>query len=245
MKHYNTGIPSCNLIKEKFNPKRAFRAQKILRNRVIEETRINSIDTIGGVDLAYDPARSLGVGVLTLMRYPTLELAGCFYTVTRICIPYIPGLLAFREMPPITLLIGYTRKKRLAPDVLLVDGHGKAHPRGLGIASHVGVVFDIPSIGVAKKRLIGIERGDIVVNEEGEVIARILRRGKSKIYVSVGNRVSLEDAVKIVETTWVKGKLPKPLLIADYLTKKLKKNLTRSMIAKVHQCPHQLDTILQ
>jgi deoxyribonuclease V len=220
---FNDTEDFCDRIRSRFNPRKAFHAQKLLAKKVIQENDFVNTDKIGGLDLAYSRDKSLGIAVLALIDFRTLKLEKCYYSVTRTCIPYIPGLLAFREMPPASLLLSKARKMGFMPSILMVDGHGIAHPRKLGIASHIGVVFDVPTIGVAKKRLVGIEQDDMVLDREsGKVIAKIVRRGNKKVYVSIGHRVSLETAVELVEKTWVTGKLPLPTLIADKETKRLK-----------------------
>lgn len=136
-------------------------------------------------------------------------------------IPYVPGLLAFRELPGYLKTLSLLKVK---PDLLLVDGHGLTHPRAFGIATHLGLVTKTPSIGVAKKPLYG------VVDEEGYIMAHGLRLGKvllhggRKLYVSIGYGLSLESAVEIVEKL-LKGEnhLPIPLQHADKLSRKYKK----------------------
>ncbi len=227
----------CDRIRFRFNSRKAFHAQRLLAGKIVLDNGFTTIGKIGGLDLAYSRNRSLGVAVLALIDFQTLELDKCYYSVARTCIPYIPGLLAFREMPPASLLLSRARKLGFMPSILMVDGHGIAHPRKLGIASHIGVVFDTPTIGVAKKRLVGMEQGDVVVdNETGKVIARIVRRGKKKVYVSIGHKVSLATAVKIVEKTWITGRLPLPTLIADRYTKRLKEILSRVEPGEFGEC---------
>ncbi len=116
---------------------------------------------------------------------------------------YVPGFLGFREGP---LLAGITTRLEIAPDVFLIDGHGLAHPRGFGVACHVGLALDKPTIGVAKSLLYGrIQKGEILAGE-GNIIGRILttRRGR-KYYVSIGHRISLPTAFRIVRRSIVDG----------------------------------------
>ncbi len=145
------------------------------------------------------------------------------FDVAPVPIPYVPGFLAFREVP---LYIPLLKKRR--PTVTLVDGHGIAHPRGLGVASHVGIVSQVPTIGVAKKRLYG-EEGPCEFGkclfDGNKPIAGILERGKKRLYVSVGHCVSLRTAVKIVKDLWKGSKLPEPIRFSD----KASRELARSM----------------
>jgi len=113
------------------------------------------------------------------------------------------------------------------PDLVVVDGHGVAHPRRAGIATHVGVVFDVPSIGVAKKRLYGKETkigGKLyLVDKDGAPIAGIIERGRSRVYVSPGHRISVDTSLRLVKTMLRRGRLPEPTRVADRLTKELRK----------------------
>ncbi|MEB3756832.1 MAG: endonuclease V [Desulfurococcales archaeon] len=230
----------CWSIQSKFDSKRAFIAQKVLSKKILKEDHVRRIQIIGGLDLSYTNNKSIGIAVLSIVDYRSLKLIKCFYATTYTCIPYIPGLLAFREMPPIALLLTWAKKRKLLPDVLIVDGHGIAHPRGFGIASHVGVVFDVPSIGVAKRRLTGIEDDNKVVDKKtGEIIAYILYKGNRKIYVSIGHKVSLETAVNIVRRTWTRGRIPVPTLLADRFSKQLKHIVSSRDLGTVREC-HRL-----
>ncbi len=237
MSNYNP-LDICRNIRSKFNSRRAFITQKTLSKKILKNDYIKEIRSLGGLDLSYISDKSVGIAVLSIVDYQSLELIKCFYAAAYTCIPYIPGFLAFREMPPIALLLTWAKKRELLPDVLIVDGHGIAHPRGFGIASHVGVVFDIPSIGVAKRRLTGIEDNDKVVNREtGEIIAYILHKGNRKIYVSIGHKVSLETAVNIVRRTWTRGRIPIPTLLADRFSKQLKRIVNAGDLGSIKECP--------
>jgi deoxyribonuclease V len=133
-------------------------------------------------------------------------------------VPYVPTFLAFRELTP--MLRAYFRLKT-EPDVILVDGHGVAHPRRFGIASHIGVVLKKPTIGVAKSKLYGEERGDAVFDPAtGEVLAQVIRCGGKK-YVSVGSYATLEDSVELVKRLCKSGDIY-PLMVAHNLTQRLR-----------------------
>ncbi len=222
----------CRPIIEAFSPERAVRAQRILSSRVRVEDDFPPIRLVAGLDVAYSKIDNVtvGVGVAVLLSYPSLKLVDCVAYRAPVCVPYIPGLLAFREarvlVPALSRLI-----HRGGADLVVVDGHGLAHPRRLGIASHIGVVFDIPSIGVAKKRLYGktlnINGVDYLVDEHGRKLGIVLkyRRGSS-IYVSPGHRVSVDTAARLIERMILPGrKLPEPTRLADRYTKILRNNL--------------------
>lgn len=117
----------------------------------------------------------------------------------EVSVPYVPGFLAFRELPLLAAALELLPAK---PDVVLVDGHGYAHPRRAGIATHLGVALDVPTVGVAKKKLVGREveaGGRILLVDGGEVVGEVLLCGRRKLYVSAGHRVTLDDAVKLVK----------------------------------------------
>jgi len=141
------------------------------------------------------------------------------FSETAVDLPYIPGLLAFREGPP---MIETYKKLKRKPDILLVDGHGIAHPRGVGIASHVGVLLDIATIGIAKKRLVGDYRIPDRVGEsrpllyKGKVVGNVLKskKGCNPIFISPGNKISVESSLEIVKDCIREHKLPEPVRLA-------------------------------
>ncbi len=177
----------------------------------------------------------LGIGVAAILSYPSLNVEACYIYTRAVCIPYIPGLLAFREMavlgPIIARLGGQV-------DLYVVDGHGIAHPRRFGIASHVGVVSDTPSIGVAKKRLYGKEIAEgplrLLIGDNGEKIAAIIESGRGKeIYVSPGHRISLDSAVRLVRSMLKPGhRLPEPTRVADAISKRMRREVKRMGAAR-------------
>ena len=219
----------CGLVRKRFSVEKAERAQQTLRSRLVLSDIYSPIRIVVGLDVAYKRygGSEAGVGVAVALSYPGFKPLACFAATRSICVPYIPGLLAFREMavlaPALKKLLS-----RVRPDLLLVDGHGVSHPRGLGIASHVGVVFGIPSIGVAKKRLHGREEevsGRILLVSESGPVGEVIVAGGSRIYVSPGHGVSLSSASRLVKGM-VKGRrLPEPLRIADSLSKRIKHDL--------------------
>ena len=213
----------CLLVKERFSPGRAMRAQKLLSSLVSLEDTIADIDRVVGVDVAYKRlgGEEIGIGVAVRLRYPSLDIEGCTAYIAPVCVPYIPGLLAFREMAVLGPLL--SRVLRGRSELLVVDGHGISHPRGLGIASHLGIVFKTPSIGVAKKKLYGradVRDGrEVLVDDEGKVIGVIV----GKVYVSPGTMVSVWRAAEIIESLTRRGRrLPEPIWIADKVSKTLR-----------------------
>lgn len=200
----------------KFDYKRAVEAQKRMSSKVLTVDMFeHPPKLVLGLDVSY--AGKVGVGVSTIYTYPSLEFIGATYSVDVVELPYVPGLLAFREIPLyVGLLRGFRGRRDL---VVLVDGHGIAHPRRFGIASHVGVSLDVPSIGVAKKVLVGkLHEGKVVFR--GEVVALEVKTGKKPIYVSPGHLVSLDTAVEIVKTT-LKKRIPEPIRVAHVISREL------------------------
>jgi deoxyribonuclease V len=155
-----------------------------------------------------------------VLSYPSLELAEVQVETAELPFPYIPGLLSFREAP---LIIRLFARLRHQPDLLLVDGHGIAHPRRLGIAAHLGLWLDIPTVGCAKSRLYGthaelkMESGSSEwLYDASEIIGAVLRtrRGSNPLYVSIGHNISLENALQWVLLCTRGYRLPEPTRLA-------------------------------
>jgi deoxyribonuclease V len=181
---------------------------------------LKNIKLVGGVDVSYrgDQAK----GAATILHYDNLAILETQTLKTEISFPYIPTLLSFREAPVISKIF---KKLKHQPDVLLVEGHGVAHPYGLGLASHVGVTLNISTVGVAKKLLCGkVEgftngRAPIHFKEKLVGYAITPQRGRNPIYVSVGNLIDLDTAVEITLHCMDLHRLPKPLRISHQLAK--------------------------
>ncbi len=214
-----------------FNYKRAIDLQRKLAEKVLDTIKKNfllynnleDIRYVAGVDAGYK--KGVAYGVAVLIDRNTKNLVTYSVSKKKPPIPYIPGLLAFREAP---VYISAIQKLPMKPDLVFVDGHGLTHPRALGIATHIGLVLKIPSIGVAKKRLYGIERveGDkIYVYAHGIRAGVILMHRKHKLYISIGYGITLEDAEKMVkEFLDQKYNLPLPTALADIITKRFSRS---------------------
>jgi deoxyribonuclease V len=212
----------------------AITLQADIAHAVERNDRLGDVRTIAGIDVAYGRrGRSVDArAAAVLFDATTLEVLERAAIQMAITFPYVPGLLTFREAPPaIAALQALSRR----PDLLLCDGQGLAHPRRCGFASHLGLALDLPSIGVAKSRLIGThdeagpERGAWTpLLDDGEVIGACLRtqRRVRLVYVSIGNRVSLQTAIEFVLRTSTRYRLPEPTRLADKLSK------ARSITAK-------------
>lgn len=195
--------------------------QHDLRQRIDIADRFGDIRTIAGVDVGYDIKANRSRASIVVLSFPDLVPVDAAIAYLPTGFPYVPGFLSFRELPVITE--GLKLLKHL-PDLVLVDGQGVAHPRRLGIATHLGLVTDLPTIGVAKSRLTGrhdepgLHKGDRVDLMDGsEKIGTVLRSkdGVKPLYISPGHRVGQESAVQIVLACLTRYRLPEPTRLAD------------------------------
>jgi deoxyribonuclease V len=198
--------------------------QHQLAEQVVREDRFDPIRTVAGVDLGFPKTPDggvLGRAAVVVLRVPDLDLAEERVVEQPVTFPYVPGLLSFREAPVGLAAVASLERR---PDLLLVDGHGIAHPRRCGIACHLGLLLDLPTIGCAKSILVGRAEepgpnpGDWTpLVHRGETIGAALRtRPKTKpIYVSIGHRVSLASAIALVSQCGRGYRLPEPTRLAD------------------------------
>jgi len=194
--------------------KEARELQVLLSKMVICEDRLpDPIRLVAGVDVGYTAEHS--IGAVAVFDYDSVNFVEKSTSRQKTQFPYMPSFLSFREVPAAVSAI---RKLTLRPDVFLVDGHGYAHPRRLGFASHLGLVLDAPTIGVAKNLLCGEVRNHAndkwkPIVHEGEIVGgAVFKSPHAKpIYVSVGHKVSLETAVKIVLHCRKEQRIPEPL----------------------------------
>ncbi len=194
--------------------------QKELISKVVLKDAFSSIDTVGGIDVAYN---TKGYGASVVLDYKEQKIVRKITATSEVDIPYIPTYLAFRELPVIEKMLKKMKKK---PTVSLIDGNGVLHPFGLGIASHVGVKLGIPTIGVAKSLLCGeLNKKDLDVGQhsevvmEGNIIGYALcssPRAKKPIFISPGHMVSFETALDVVKNL-CKYKVPEPIREAHVL----------------------------
>lgn len=203
----------------------AVATQKALRERIDLTNGFGPIRTIAGVDVGYDIVRNHSRAAVALMSFPALDLLEVRIASIPTGFAYVPGLLSFREIPAILEALA---ELSAPPDLLMVDGHGVAHPRRLGIAAHLGLVTGLPSIGVAKSRLVGShdepgpKKGDSVpLFHKDELIGVVLRSrdGVKPLYVSPGNRVDFDTAVDLTLKCLTRYRLPEPTRMADKYSK--------------------------
>ncbi len=212
--------------------KEAFELQRDLSSRVVKKNGFKRIKMIAGADLAIlTKDKKLVCGII-VFNYPDLEIIERAWSITEESFPYIPGLLAFREGPSI---IETYKKLNNKPDIMMIDGQGLAHPRSFGIACHIGVLLDIPTIGVGKKKLCGnytepgVERGSysFLKSAKDETLGVVLRtkNNAKPVYVSVGHKVGLKTSMKIVLACYRGYRIPEPTRLADIFVSKIKKEI--------------------
>ncbi|MDQ4077101.1 MAG: deoxyribonuclease V, partial [Chloroflexota bacterium] len=192
----------------------AIAIQRELQDKVVTEDRLGEVNYVAGVDVGFEEGNTVTRAAVAVLTFPDLELHEHSIARRPTSMPYVPGLLSFREVPAI---LDALEQLETLPDMLLCDGQGIAHPRRLGLATHLGVLTDLPSIGVAKSRLIGThapvpkEEGSWVPLYDGdEVIGAALRTRTNvkPLYISIGHRISLPTAIEYVLRCTTRYKLP-------------------------------------
>lgn len=197
--------------------------QQQLRSQVIRIDCLGEVNYVAGVDVGFEDNYAISVAAVAVLTFPELELVETAIAHRPTTFPYIPGFLSFREVP---VILDALEKLTLNPDLILCDGQGIAHPRRFGLACHLGVLIDIPTIGVAKSLLIGKheqlppEKGRWQpLCHQGEIIGAVVRsrNGVKPLYVSIGHRISLTTAIDLVLGCIIKYRLPETTRWADKL----------------------------
>lgn len=197
--------------------------QQKLRNKVVTSDCFREVKYVAGVDIGFEDNYAISKAAVAVLSYPELELVETAIARIPTAFPYVPGYLSFREIPAILAALP---QLNITPDLILCDGQGLAHPRRLGLACHLGVLLDLPTIGVAKSLLVGehepvpIEKGSWQpLLDKDETIGVVLRsRTKVKpIYVSIGHKISLPTAIDYVMGCLTKYRLPETTRWADKL----------------------------
>lgn len=186
-----------------------------LAEKVVDEDVLGPVELVAGIDVGFEDNNTVMRAAIAVLTFPELALVEKSVARLPTSFPYVPGLLSFREGPAI--MQAFEGLSAL-PDLLLFDGQGVAHPRRLGIASHIGVLKDVPSVGVAKSRLwgnaqepLGLEKGDWTPLWHGDEIVGAVVRTRTNVkplYVSIGHRVSLQTAIEYVLACTTRYKLP-------------------------------------
>jgi deoxyribonuclease V len=198
----------------------ARQVQEMLAGKISQQNKLDNPTFIAGADISAPSASGIARASMVVLKYPELELVEVKTVEEKVQFPYIPGLLSFREAP---LIVSVCKLLSTIPDLLLVDGQGIAHPRRLGLASHLGLLLDIPSIGCAKSRLCG--QYDTVptgagsftyLTDNGEIIGAVVRTKNNvrPLYISVGHQVDLPSAIQWTINCCRGYRIPEPTRLA-------------------------------
>jgi deoxyribonuclease V len=207
------------------SPDEATRIQERLAPEVAETPLLDAVETVAGIDVSIrDDVAQAAIAVLAL---PDLEIVDRAIHRCEVPFPYVPGLLSFRETPPVLPAL---EQLSVTPDVLMTDSHGLAHPRRFGFACHLGVLLDHPTLGVAKSILVGEPNGPldsekgsrVPLVDEGETVGAVLRTRTdvNPVYVSVGHFLTLDDAVSLTLAYSPRYKIPEPTRQAHKLSRR-------------------------
>ena len=216
-------IPSDIARRWDVTPREAIALQRELSERVERKDRIGKVRYVCGIDVGFEEDGAITRAAAVVLAFPGLERVEHAIARRRTSFPYVPGLLSFREIPAVLEALG---QLKIRPDLLLCDGQGIAHPRRCGLASHTGLAAGLPSIGVAKTRLIGEHRAPAQrrgawapLVDAGETIGAVLRTraGVKPVYVSIGHRVSLPTAIRYVMACCTRYRLPETTRWAHHL----------------------------
>jgi deoxyribonuclease V len=217
---YNRIMKVKNLHSWQVSTAQAREIQLKLASQVSRTNEVVNPRFIAGVDISVDRVRDEARGAVVVLSYPELKVVETQVVEGRVEFPYVPGLLSFREAP---LTLAAFERLETTPDLVLFDGQGIAHPRRLGLAAHLGLFLDTPTIGCAKSRLCGshqmpgLEPGGFAELVDGEeVIGAALRTktGTKPVYVSIGHKISLESAIHWVMRCCRGYRLPEPTRLA-------------------------------
>ena len=198
----------------------AIEIQKNLSARVLTDDATTDVTYIAGVDLSVMRANKTATASVVLLNYPDLDIVDIQTASGNLEFPYVPGLLSFRELP---LTLAACEKLSITPDLLIVDGQGIAHPRRFGLASHLGIVMNLPTIGCAKSRLCGSytepenELGAYShLIDKDEIIGAVVRTKHrvKPVYVSIGHKISLDTAIRWIINCCRGYRLPQPTRLA-------------------------------
>jgi deoxyribonuclease V len=206
------------------SPAKAADIQKELAQKVIFSDNYGSIKYIAGIDVGFPLNKNIARAAVVILDYANLRPVDYAVTEIPVGFPYIPGLLSFREIP---VILKVFKKINVMPDIILCDGQGIAHPRRFGLASHLGIMLDIPAIGVAKSKLYGKfgpvpnikGRWAALYDPDNEIIGAVLRTRQhvKPLYISCGHRISLSSAIQIVMKCITRYRLPETSRYAHQL----------------------------
>jgi deoxyribonuclease V len=213
-------------------PKQALKIQTELANQVVQKSGLKPPQWIAGADISLTQKSNEAFAGIVVLNAETLEITDEYYIRGTIDFPYIPGLLSFREAP---LLLKLFKKVSPAPQLIFFDGQGIAHPRKLGLASHMGLFLNCPTIGCAKTRLTGsfsepgLKMGSRsrLLDKAGQTIGSALRTRENckPVFISVGHQIDLDSAVYWTLKCTTRYRIPEPTRLAHIRVNKFRKNL--------------------
>ncbi|GFD75207.1 endonuclease V [Tenacibaculum sp. KUL113] len=208
--------------------------QDKMKEQVIKVDELpKNIRYVAGVDVAYNEDKQLMVGAVVVLNIETLEVIDEAFHIMKIKFPYVPGLFSFREIPAIKEAYF---KLQIKPDIIVCDAQGIAHPKGIGMATHLGIELDKPTIGCAKKKLIGVYNKEELGNIKGSykflkldnnIIGAVLRTQTDikPMFVSIGHKVSLNTAIELLNKLTPHYRLPETTRMADQLVNSIIKEV--------------------
>ena len=206
------------------SPDEAKQIQHRLVPKVCETPLDRDVETVGGIDVSIRDDRAQAA--IVVLSLPALDVVDEAVHRTEVPFPYVPGLLSFRETPPVLPAL---ETLSVTPDVLMTDSHGRAHPRRFGFACHLGVLLDMPTLGVAKSILVGTPQGHLgtekgsrvpLIHNDTTIGATLRTRDDTNpVYVSVGHRMTLDDAVALALACSPRYKIPEPTRQAHKLSR--------------------------
>jgi deoxyribonuclease V len=208
-------------------PEQAIQIQENLKHRVVLKRTFLKLRTIAGGDVSYQKEGKLLFAAMVVLSFPRMETLDVATAHGKISFPYLPGLLTFREGP---ILIKLFEKLRIRPDILIFDGQGIAHPRRIGLATHLGLWFDLPSIGCAKTPLLGKSaipgpsKGSFeLIRKDGNEVGVVLRTkdGVKPVFVSPGHQIDLPTSIRVVLDSCQGFRIPEPLRKAHQFSRQL------------------------
>lgn len=209
-------------------PQEAVELQAALRAQLQIQPLGKEITTIAGADISFNKYSTTVYAGIVVLEFPSLQVVETADVVDEATFPYIPGLLAFREVPALSKAWEKLSNK---PDVLVLDGHGIAHPRRMGIAAHFGVVMNTPTLGCAKSLLTGkfmepsVDKDAVTdLISKGEVIGKVLRTKKNvkPVFISPGNLIAMEESLALIKQCVGKYRIPEPTRLAHNFVNELR-----------------------
>lgn len=209
-------------------PEQAIALQREMRERIKLQPLNKTVRTVGGTDISFNKYSDTVYAGIVLLSYPDMQVIHSATAIATVTFPYVPGLLAFREVPA---LLQVWNKLEIKPDVLVLDGHGIAHPRRMGIASHFGLIADVPTIGCGKTRLTGrfgplaepkFSTSDLI--DKGEVIGTVIRTKVkcNPVFVSPGHNITMSESVEIIKNCTGKYRIPEPTRLTHLLVNQVR-----------------------